>query len=200
MGIETAEIRMSSKLMLSVLLLNYGLPWVIAALVGFAVCIVLGCAVNIRFFLLALIWIFLLTPLVIAFLYFYYGMSPLTAFNSILHKLEFSDSEIEVKIIHLSENEEEISANEKEELLTTPEYSTKENSSSPSHSQENKTHPSKEYKVGIKDFHNIKSGKDYILLFFKEKGWLWVPVAGFYSIQDFKNIAQKFTSLRHAGG
>ena len=79
--IETKEITMSSKKMLWVLFMGYGLPWLIGALVGFVVFVILGIALDYRFLVLALIWIFLFVPLVVAFLYFFYGFARSSQLN-----------------------------------------------------------------------------------------------------------------------
>lgn len=154
--IETLEIQMPSKKMLSILFLQYGMPWMVIAIVGLAVFIVLGFLIDFRFFMLALIWLFLILPLVIAFLYFFYGMNPLTAFNSLPHKILFSDSEIKVRIRENTQEE------------TEPEY--------------------KDYTLKKEHFSRYKTGADYVLLFFKQKGWLWLPVSGFENITQFKNV------------
>lgn len=103
--IATKEIKMNSKKMLGVLFMQYGMSWAIAAFAGFILFIILGATVNLKFYMLALIWVFLFVPLVMAFLYFFYGMNPLTAFNSILHKIYFFDDRLSVVLV--SENEEE---------------------------------------------------------------------------------------------
>lgn len=154
--IETLEIKMPSKKMLSILFLQYGMPWMVTAIVGLAIFIVLGFLIDFRFFMLALIWLFLILPLVIAFLYFFYGMNPLTAFNSLPHKILFSDSEIKVRIRENIQEE------------TEPEY--------------------KDYTLKKEQFSRYKTGADYVLLFFKQKGWLWLPVSGFENITQFKNV------------
>ena len=160
--IETKEIKMPPKQMLTVLFLQHGMPWTVIAFAGIIAFIITGAIADYRFFLLALIWIFLFVPLVMAFLYFYFGMKPLTAFNAIPHKIIFSPGEIEVRI--------------KEE----PEEEKLENS------EENKY---KDFKTSVTDFDNIKSGADYFLIISRQKGWLWVPFVALESKDDFHNIS-----------
>ena len=78
---------MPSKKLLQILFLQYGIGWTVIAILGIIVFVLLGCLIDFRFLILALIWIFLLLPLVVAFLYFFYGMDPLTAFNTMPHKI-----------------------------------------------------------------------------------------------------------------
>lgn len=113
--IETGEIKMSSKKMLSVLFLQNGINWFIIVVAGIVLFIVLGLAVNIKFLILALIWIFMFIPLVTAFLYFFYGMKPLTAFNCIPHNLIFSQNETTVNF--LGEEKEENQSKENKTFI-----------------------------------------------------------------------------------
>lgn len=163
--IETKEIKMPPKKMLSILFLNYGSLWSALAFGGFAVWIILGFTVSLKFFFLALIWIFLLVPLVVAFLYFFYGMEPLTAFNSIPHKIEFSPDQLILKFI--SQNPDDIDGQEEQTI-------------------------EKKYIVKKSDYIKMKSGADYILLFFKPKSWLWLPVEAFNNMDDFKEAISMF--------
>lgn len=89
---------MPSKKMLTALYLEYGSVWTIIAVIGIVTFVVLGVTVNLKFLILALIWVFLFWPLMVAFLYFFYGMRPLTAFNSISHTVSFSPEEVTVQI------------------------------------------------------------------------------------------------------
>lgn len=161
---ETKEIKMPPKKMLSVLYLQYGSVWTLIALAGVIAFITAG-FFDPRFFFLALIWIFLVIPLVVAFLYFVYGMNPLTVFNTIPHTIIFDDSEIRVHI--LKETDE------------NPEKKEKGNDPADTHD--------KDYKVSKDLFKCMKSGGDYVLIFFKKIGWLWVPVNSFESYEEFKS-------------
>ena len=159
--IETAEIKMPAKRMFSTLFTLNGTLWVSIALAGIILFSIIGAAVDARFFILALIWIFLILPMVVAFLYFYYGMQPLTAFNMIPHRLKFNNEELTVEFIE--ENED------------------------------GKYHDNrKDYFLKRGECEAVKWGADYLLLFFHKKGWLWVPLDGFESIEAFRDIAQDF--------
>lgn len=166
--IETKEIKMAPKKMLATLFLQYGMPWTIAGLIGIVVFIVLGIAVDSRFLFLALIWIFLIIPLVVAFLYFFYGMKPLTAFNSIPHKIIFYDDRLEVFVIEKEEGEEE-----------------------------NHINP-KPYTVEKSRLKEVKNGSDYVILLSKEDGWIWLPRFAFHNMDDFKRIIESFFQNNYA--
>ena len=162
--IETGEIKMPAKQMLSVLFMQNGLIWFLLGIVGIIVFIFLGVAVDPRFYILALIWLFMITPLVVAFLYFYYGMRPLTAFNSIPHKLFFSENTVWVHLISITEEgkDEECSVDKKD------------------------------YSVGKDSFTGMKTGGNYVLLFFNKAGWLYLPVSSFNTVDEFRDAIKSF--------
>lgn len=155
--IETGVIKMAPKKMLQTLFLQYGRPWALGAVCGIVVFVVLGCTLDYRFFILALIWIFMVIPLATAFLYFYYGMDPLTAFNAIPHKIRFSEEKVTVELESLEPSEEE---GEPTSLKT--------------------------YVVNTLEFRQMKSTLDGLILSFGKKGWLWLPISSLSSPDDMQ--------------
>lgn len=155
--IRTKNIKMPAKKMLSTLFLQYGMPWIIITISGVLIFMILGLALNYRFYLLSLIWIFLFVPLILVFLYFFHGLRPLTTFNVMPHHLVFDDDILKVR---LSEKAEEDSGEEKERF--------------------------KEYEVKKSSFVEYKLGGNYALLFFDRQGWLWLPLEAFHSIDCFR--------------
>lgn len=153
--IESKVIKMTSKKMFYVLFLQSGTLWLLILLSGVIVFSLIGALYNLKFFMLALMWIFLVLPMVTTFLYFYYGMRPLTAFNTIPHKLSFSDDRITVKFMEEKDSE----------LVYVPE---------------------KDYSIIKTGGIGIKTGGDYVILSFDKSGWLWLPISGFDSINQFQ--------------
>ena len=174
--------------MLSLLFWQYGLFWLGGAFAGFVVFIILGIIFDYRFFVLALIWLFLFLPLVVAFLYFFYGMLPLTTFNTIPHIIIFNQDEVRVRVIPNKNKEKEIEKNDKS--LNYKEDRAEENSG---FLQE--IDPSKDFIVRREQFSEMKSGGDYVLLHFKKNGWLWLPVYAFDSFSEFQKTIESFGSL-----
>ena len=158
--------------MLSLLFMQNGIPWLILAFAGILIFIVLGLVLDLRFFVLALIWVFLVIPLLVAFLYFFYGMQPLTAFNTIPHKILFDSSELRIQIIPY---EEEKDTYEEEEIQTGNHV--------------------KDYVVFNNELKEIKSGGNYVILFFKNKGWLWLPLYAFDTYDTYKTIIGNFNPV-----
>lgn len=174
--IETKEIRMAPKQMLTVLFLQYGMPWLWVSLAGIIVFIVLGAVVDLRFFVLALIWIFLVLPLMMAFLYFFYGMEPLTVFNSIPHRVRFEDGNLFIHVVRKGGREEE-----KEETETN---------------EDREENEGREYQYNGAIFDKLNKGGDYIILSAKKQGWLWLPYSGFENIEQLNTIVENYYGKR----
>ena len=160
--IVSKEIKMSSGKMLSQLYLRDGISWSIVALSGVIVFIILGLTLDYRFYFLSLIWLFLFIPLIIAFLYFFYGMKPLTAFNCIPHQLNFDDQNLKIKIYHRETDQEE------------------------------KEFPPTYYTIDYNEFTNLNSGPDYLILVSRKKGWIYLPYKSFDSLIELQEIIKKF--------
>lgn len=62
-------------------------PWIIVGLLGIVATIIPGFIVSYKWFLVTLLWICIFIPMMMVFLYFFYGLLPLTALNSIIHKV-----------------------------------------------------------------------------------------------------------------
>ena len=149
--------------MLTVLFLLNGMPWVWVALGGIFIFFVLGACLDNRFFILALIWIFMFVPLVVAFLYFFYGMKPLTAFNALPHILIVDRDKLSVRII---------------------EHETEE-------SEEEKPSTKKDFIMEFSKFDQIRPTADYVILYSKQDGWLWLPMDAFQDKNQFTELISR---------
>lgn len=172
--IETKEIKMPPKKMLSILFLQNGSAAIWIALGGIIVFLVLGICVDHRFLFVVVLWLFLISPMEIAFLYFFYGMQPLTAFNTIPHRIIFNPKEIKIIFIPI-EKPEQKKEDEKD--------------------SEEPVQPERNYIIKIDEYEKMKTGPDYILFFFNKKGWLWLPVSSFERYEDFKEVIHSVSSL-----
>lgn len=112
--IQTKVIRLSHKKLVELLFYQNGKVWMYVCLVGILFFIIAGFTLNLKFFILALMWIFLIIPLLISFLYFFYGLNPLTSYNVINHTIIFSNENI---IIHFLLEEDENNKNIKDIVL-----------------------------------------------------------------------------------
>ena len=158
------------------MLFQNGLAWMGVALVGIVVFLVLGFTIDIRFFIVALIWIFLILPLMTAFLYFYYGLMPLTALNATLHKIIFAEDKVRVVILNRIE-EEGIS------MANNPKNPVEE----PSSAEE------KSFIADKNSFMGFRGNSDCLILQFRKLGWLGIPLESLQSPEDLKRIISFFS-------
>lgn len=156
--IETREIKMPHKKMLRMLFTLHSTPWILVTIGGLVIFSFIGVFFSYKFFFLAIIWLFIVIPLCFSFLYFFYGMSPLTAFNTIPHKIKIKDSKM---LFTFSKLHDEDPSSEQEQFS--------------------------EYEETLDSFSNIRCGSDYVILSSTtKKGWVWIPVSSFNSHDEFK--------------
>ncbi|MCH5228469.1 MAG: hypothetical protein J1F12_00560 [Muribaculaceae bacterium] len=168
--------------MLSILMMQYGGVWCIVGIAGFILILLAGFIFDYRFFMLALMWVFLIIPMLIAFLYFFYGMLPLTTFNTIPHKIKFEDSRLIIEFFDVEEWEKNSSISggkDENEDFRNIRYSRSEK---------------KDITLEKDNFKEMKYGADYVLLFFNppEPGWLWLPASSFANGDNFKETLRQF--------
>lgn len=98
MAIETSEIKISPKKLLTLLAMEYGLSFIAISL---GVALLIGATAIIfdaRFWIVALIWIFIVIPMGMFLLFIIYGMLPLTTSNAVAHKIRFEKDRLFVII------------------------------------------------------------------------------------------------------
>lgn len=96
--IETGIFTVEVKKLLFYMLFLYAKVWCCVAVAGIFVFLILGICLEPVWFFLMLIWICIILPMMMVYLYFYYGMLPLTAINSVLHSIILSNEGIEVDV------------------------------------------------------------------------------------------------------
>lgn len=137
----------------------------------------LGFFFGYKFFILALLWLFIVVPLICFYLYIFHVLKPLTVYNSLLHSLEFKNNEIYITTYHkIQDKKTEKGINENvEKKETTGQLETKI--------------------FYIKDFiiGKMKNGTYGMSLFFNspQQGILMIPYFSFRSgsdLETFKDI------------
>lgn len=79
--------------------MEYGMGWSMFA-IGIAVLFsILALTIDFRFWILGLIWVFIVIPFTIFFLFVVYGMQPLTTYNTILHRIIFNPDSIVIEFL-----------------------------------------------------------------------------------------------------
>ena len=81
-----------------------GTAWCIIAIAGIMTFVLLGILSDIRWIMVAFMWICIVLPLSVAFFYFYYGMKPLNAMNCIEHDIIFDDDTLTLNAYASEEN------------------------------------------------------------------------------------------------
>lgn len=143
----------------------YGKPWLVGALLLVTPLIVLGCIHDMRWIVVALMAVFIVIPMVLAFLYLYYGMNKVSVINSTSHKFEFKDSGITSYIYKLTEtitrNADHDSMDELDNMGYTVE--TRHDLMAKSEIPYSKI---RGYVVGVSDvtLHTDESGKGFLLV------------------------------------
>lgn len=104
--VETEMIRMSGKKLTLTLFYLYG-SWAMITLILLAVpALAAGIFIDLRWLIVFLMLLFLVTPMLMVFLYFYHGFRQSTASNIVEHKLIFSEKGISFRIFEKIEDEE----------------------------------------------------------------------------------------------
>ncbi|MBD5356472.1 MAG: hypothetical protein HDR88_09670 [Bacteroides sp.] len=76
------------------MLMLYSKPWLAAIAVVLCPLIILGICIDLRWLIVALMVVFIIIPLILAFAFFYYGLNPVSVINSTYHSLEFETGQI----------------------------------------------------------------------------------------------------------
>lgn len=95
---EENTVCMPRSRLLATLILLYGWPWIGALSVAFFATVAIGIFIDLRWVVISMMLIFLIAPLLIAYLYFYHGLKQMTAINVVPHILTLSDADIIVDI------------------------------------------------------------------------------------------------------
>lgn len=99
---ETPEdedlISMKRSQLLAILTLLYGWSWLLVLGIAVIATMGIGIFIDIRYSIISLMIIFLVSPLFIAYLYFYHGLKPMTAINIVPHRLKISNNGIGIDI------------------------------------------------------------------------------------------------------
>lgn len=101
---STTDFRISSGKVIYYLGLFFGKRWIIILSAGIIFCLILGIAVSYKWFVVLLIWVCIILPMLLVFLYIFHGLRPLNAINRALHRIELNENDLTIQALH--ENEE----------------------------------------------------------------------------------------------
>ncbi|MDE6794513.1 MAG: hypothetical protein K2J63_04325 [Muribaculaceae bacterium] len=104
--LATGIICMSRSKLITTLFYLYGwLPITILGILAI-VALIAGIAIDVRWAIIFLMVVFIITPLLMSFLYFFHGLRPTTAANVVPHTLIFTNNGITIRILEEKKEEE----------------------------------------------------------------------------------------------
>lgn len=170
--LETVEIKMSQSAFLNFLFLENGLIWglvAIGAILGFVIASFFG---GFRWLVVALMWLFIVIPMMMAYFYFFYGMKMPTAVNCIEHKITFRQSNCQIIIPH-KKRENETNVSEDHNNIKDPE--------------DFPTLQPTIIDIPYSSYKEMKLGAGCVYLLFNKpyEGFLWLPSSSFENGSQF---------------
>ncbi len=163
MVIDTGIFKMNGKSFALEMISTYGKKWIALLLVLSLPALAAGIFHDLRWIVVFFMIICLVAPLMLSFLYFYYGLSPLASFNVASHSLKFIENGILVTVFNIvADPDNEESSKYQDHYSTLIPYNR---------------------------FSSYTSGTSSVTLLPRspEKGFLWVPCDAFKSNQDFQD-------------
>lgn len=162
--------------------------WLLPPIIIFIVAIILSVVADLTYAIVALMTLLILMPLVMAFLYIYYGLQPNCWMNILDKEISFLQSGIELKMFIKRKLAEEESlptnVDDSEETIVEDDHSI----------SEEKVDESIKYEIDERtriiewnEIENIKISTDGIILGIsgKYKGFLYIPISAIYNFSEF---------------
>lgn len=105
--IATDIFKISGAAISRTMLMLYGKIWIAVAVCVLLPMILLGIFHDVRWVIVSLMAIFIVFPMLLAFLFFYYGMNRVSVINATHHSLEFGSTGITAYIYNMEAKEKE---------------------------------------------------------------------------------------------
>lgn len=168
--------RIPNSRLLLVLLGEFGAIFSLLIFLVTLVFIILGFFLGYRYFVLALLWIFIVVPLICFYLYIFHALKPLSAYNSLIHSLEFTNEELNITLY--SPIKDKKGKKEKYDINEDAEIKDSE-------INDEKTFSVKDYKI-----YKVKKGGFGVSLFFNSplQGMLLIPYSSFKKPSDLETL------------
>lgn len=96
---ESRVFRMGAANFISHLIFTYAGPWLLALSAVAVAGLAFGIAVDIRWFIVGLMMVFLVIPMLMGFMYYYYGLRRGCLVNSVTHAVVVDDKGITVRML-----------------------------------------------------------------------------------------------------
>lgn len=169
---QTRIFRMGKGTLALHLLAMYAVPWLLVMAILAVVALLCAIFVDLRWGVVSLMLVFLILPMLLAFLYYYYGLQHFTAVNTVFHDLTVGDHGLivtvyEKKVFNGEEESGAISGESDflyEPLLTN--------------------------QIPFDNISRIKVGMKSVTLPVKGKGFIWIPASAFGNDRDFAGFVK----------
>lgn len=169
---QSAVFRMGKGNLASHLLMMHGVLWLICMSVLALLALVSCLFVDLRWGVVFLMIVFLIAPMVLAFLFFFYGLQQFTAVNTVYHSIALTDEGMIINVYDKkrqdkgnSDEKDSKGQNEGFDLLLT-------------------------YKVSYSDLGRINVGMKSVTFPVREKGkgFVWIPMNAFDDSRAFSDF------------
>lgn len=174
--IESRRFRMGTANFVSHLIFTYAGPWLLALCGTAVVGVALGIAVDLRWFIVGLMIVFIIIPMLMAFMYYYHGLRRECLVNSVDHTLIVEDGGITVRMFfpsvdNTAEDGGDAGLNEEERVVH----------------------------FDYKDMKPFGIGVKSIAISFRKplKGFLWMPFDAFGSPEETERVLGILDSRIH---
>lgn len=194
--LSSLPIKMPSKNFLFVMFIENGKFWAMGAIAGLFIFLILGIFLSLKWIVVMFMWLCLVVPLCTAFLFFFYGLKPLNALNSIDHNIEFYDSYLKVNAITTPSAEKKDKDSKFESWSNKKEESEKIEEKADIKEKIAKPVLSLQYA----DCRQIKIYLNSLVFYFKSPsdGFLWLPLNAFERIDELSQVKKRIENhMKH---
>lgn len=168
---ESRVFRMGAANFISHLIFTYAGPWLLALSATAVAGVAFGIAVDIRWFVVGMMMVFLVIPMLMGFMYYYYGLRRGCLVNSVTHAVVVDDKGITVRMLFEQPRDDADDADDPDGMETAD----KENADGERRYVERPEFfpysDMKPYRIGMKSVVIPLQGKD--------PGFLWIPFDAF---------------------
>lgn len=97
-ALTTSVFKVSRQAFAATMVRQFGLRWIIALCIAVCILAAVSLVCDLRWLIVALIFLLLVGPMMLAFLYFNHGLKKLSVANVVDHKLEFFIDKLKITI------------------------------------------------------------------------------------------------------
>ena len=180
--------RISSGRLAFLLFMLYGRPWALGAGIAVAAGVIAAILFDWRIILLVLMFMLIVLPGVLLFLYIFHAFRKATVINAISHTLTLGDGYVEAAVYaHVPPEERKTESGENPENRENPEDQENPGQCGDSENPEELCVRRVRFPLGNLS-RVIPAGSDSVLLMFDRNvrdGWLWVPASAFADDREY---------------